>query len=143
MIIEGLMGAAGLLTIFDAALTRRRMYDYGVEVELNWFLKKCCKIFGIEVGLLVGQLVPVFALLSVLYFYNLTWMVAFLVGVKFKLFHNQLLSLIFEKQLIDALKASGKLGSDGDSTLQSPPSQSEEPSQSDPSSSKDDDGLSN
>jgi len=87
------------LAAFDAYLTRRRMHEYGIWVELNQTIQKLSRSLGIEMGVLLGIMLPVLAQTTVIYWLN--WPVAFgvLIGFRLKLFVNQLMSIKFEKQL--------------------------------------------
>lgn len=87
------------LAAFDVYLTRRRMHDYGIWIELNKTIQKLSEMLGIESGILLGIMIPVAA--QTILFYWLNWPVAFglLIGFRFKLFITQLYSLQFEKQL--------------------------------------------
>jgi len=87
------------LAAFDSWLTRRRMRDYGLNVELNPAIRFLCAVCGLEVGIMLGVMLPVAAQTLLLTWLN--WPIAFalLIGFRTKLFVIQLQSLQFEKQL--------------------------------------------
>lgn len=93
------------LAAFDTYLTRRRMNEYGIWIELNKTIQLLSKALGVEMGVLLGMAVPVAA--ETILFYWLNWPVAFgfLIGFRLKLFIQQLYSLRFEKQLKNQLGA--------------------------------------
>jgi hypothetical protein len=143
MLLEGLVLANFGFTAYDAYLTRRRMHDYGINVEMSTWLRLCCRTLGIELGLLGGMLLPFFGVLSILYAFKATIILAFILGVKVKLFQNQLISLIFEKDAKLIRKAieehQKKFGDPGAQTLQAPTSTGvEDTSQGSPSIPKED-----
>jgi|SRR5271157_98037 len=142
MLLEGLVLANFGFTIYDCYLTRRRMHDYGIDVELSTWLRFCCKTVGIEFGLIGGMLLPFVGVLFLLYSLKLSLLLAFLLGVKVKLFQNQMISLVFEKdaklvrQAIEDYQK--KFGAADPSTLQGSPSvDTEDTSHAAPPSPKD------
>jgi hypothetical protein len=103
------------LAAFDGGLTRRRINDYGVRVELNRAIQLICLRLGVEAGVLLGIMIPVAA--QTILFYWLNWPIAFalLIGFRLKLFLIQWQSLIFEKQ-IRAIKRELNRGGRSDPT---------------------------
>ena len=97
MLLEGLVLANFGFTCYDLYLTKRRMHDYGIDIELSTWLRFCCKAIGIEAGLVGGMMLPFIGVLFLLYAFKLTLVLAFILGVKVKLFQNQLISLVFER----------------------------------------------
>ena len=108
------------LAAFDAYLTRRRMHEYGIWVELNQTIQKLSCSLGIEMGVLLGIMLPVLAQTAVIYWLN--WPVAFgvLIGFRLKLFVNQLMSMKFEKQLRE-YKKQIELGARNPNPASTPP----------------------
>jgi len=92
------------LAAFDCWLTRRRMNQYGIWVELNKTIQTLSKYLGIETGVMLGIMIPVLAQTAV--FYWLNWPIAFalLIGFRFKLFIVQLHSIQLEKKLTEQQK---------------------------------------
>lgn len=86
------------LAAFDAWLTRRRMKDYGVNVELNRTIRFAAEHLGVEFGPVVA-ITGIAALQSYLCtYFGLDWVLGILIGIRGKLFMIQLASLRFEKQ---------------------------------------------
>lgn len=135
MLLEGLVLANFGFTVYDSYLTRRRMHDYGINVEMSTWLRLCCRAVGIEAGLFGGMLLPFFGVLSILYAFKWTLVLSFILGVKVKLFQNQLISLVFErdaKQIRAAIEEhQKKFGAASDSTtlLESKSVDTDSPSQ--------------
>jgi hypothetical protein len=75
------------------------MHDYGIQVELNKSIRWLSAICGVEIGVMLGIMIPVAA--QTLLFGWLNWPVAFalMIGFRGKLFLTQLASMQFEKQL--------------------------------------------
>ncbi len=130
-----LAGVNIALAVFDAWLTRRRILDYGVNIEMNRFIKRCVNNSNPEVGVTVGVMLPV-VLLTALFGW-LNWPIAFaiMIGARLKMFHNQCQSLMFEHQLRQVKKRLDDMGSES----MSPPSTQEPDGSSDPSLLEDDD----
>jgi hypothetical protein len=88
-----------LLALFDAQLTARRMHQYGDQIEVNGFIKylstKLGPDFAAYIGTAGAALVQNWVCLSL----GLGLPLAFLTGVRFKLWTFQVQSLIFEKKL--------------------------------------------
>ena len=87
------------LAIFDCWLTRRRILDYGVNIELNSFIRRCVNNSNSEIGVTVGVMLPV-VLLTALFVW-LNWPIAFaiMIGMRLKAFFGQVQSLQFESQV--------------------------------------------
>src|SRR5271169_5555209 len=92
------------LAAFDAWLTVKRMNEYGLEVELNKWIKWLATRMGPELGCVVGILVP--ALLQVLFCnaFGLTWLIGILVGLRLRYWWIQLESIAIERMLKKAVK---------------------------------------
>jgi hypothetical protein len=143
MLLEGLVLANFGFTCYDLYLTKRRMHDYGIDIEMSTWLRFCCKAIGIEAGLVGGMMLPFIGVLFLLYAFKLTLVLAFILGVKVKLFQNQLISLVFERDAKLIRKAieehQKKFGDPGAQTLQAPTSTGvEDTSQGSPSIPKED-----
>lgn len=88
------------LAAFDAYLSRRRILTYGLKVELNQVIVTLCAYCGVELGVLLGIMVPSAAMLALMSWTHFEVGLAVLTGFRFNLFITQLRSLAFEKELI-------------------------------------------
>lgn len=98
MILELLAATNFGLAAFDAWLTRRRMLDYGVNVELNRTIRWAATVLGPEFGPALAICGIAAAQSALCVHFNIDWILGFLIGVRGKLFMIQLASLRFEKQ---------------------------------------------
>jgi hypothetical protein len=116
-----LAGVNASLAIFDCWLTRRRILDYGVNIELNSFIRHLVNKSNTEVGVTVGVMLPVFLLTAL--FGWLNWPIAFaiMIGMRLKSFIGQVQSLQFESQVKEIKKRLDDMGSESkdESTLHS------------------------
>lgn len=104
MITEILAATNFAFASFDAWLTRRRVNDYGIAVELNPSIRKAYACFG-DIGLVV-MIAGMAAIQSAVFSsFHLDWVLGILIGIRGKLFLIQLQSIQFEKQ-VKAFKAS-------------------------------------
>lgn len=125
-----------LLASFDAWLTRRRIRDFGVSVELNPGIRWLSTRLGPEVGAFIGILGPTAA--QTIIFVSFGWPIplAILIGLRLRLFYIQLLSLKFEKQVKQYI-ADYNLGRSSQPPSAGSPDDSGSLSQTPPISSKD------
>lgn len=79
-----------LLTFLDAEFTIHRLYDHGIEVELNPAIRWLCKYTKIEVGVYTGILVPTGGLVALGWFYP--HILSYMLGVRTTLFLFQMKS---------------------------------------------------
>lgn len=93
------------LVCFDAVFTGRRMKKFGLNVELNQFVKWMCSTCGIEFGLLATMCAP--ASLLALFLLKTHFEVGFalLIGFRSRLSYIQIQSLKFEKQIREFKKS--------------------------------------
>lgn len=106
-----LAGTNAALAVFDAWLTRRRINDYGVDIELNSFIRKLVRKSNVETGVIVGIMGPVFLWTAL--FGWLNWPIAFaiMIGMRLKSFIGQVQSLQFESQVKEIKKRLDDMGS--------------------------------
>jgi hypothetical protein len=92
------------LATFDTWLTAKRIRTYGKWVELHGGVRLFAKLFGPEMGAVLGIMIP--TLLWVLFAkaFNLTWLLALIVGLRARFCWIQLESLVFEKTLRQYIK---------------------------------------
>jgi len=126
MLIKIFAAAIFGLTVFDTYLTRRRIKDYGIEVEINPGIRYLSTLFGSEISTLLLLLIPSLLWIYLGIQFNLVGFLGFLAGFKLRFFYNQLESLAFEKEA----KAIQKLINLRSRAL---PSQSKSEQDSDPS----------
>ena len=88
-----------LLACFDAWLTRRRIRDYGIRVELNTLLQWIIVHTNLEVALFIGILLPSVALCGLCLLFNSPLILAVFVGFRARWFWLQIESLAFEREL--------------------------------------------
>ena len=132
-----LAGTNAALAVFDTWLTRRRINDYGVDIELNSFIRKLVRKSNVETGVIVGIMGPVFLWTAL--FGWLGWEIAFaiMIGMRLKSFIGQVQSLQFEHQVKAIKKRLDDMGSESTS----PPSTRASNDASGPSLSEDDDAY--
>lgn len=85
--------------VMDMYITRRRIKDYGPEVELNSFIKKLATLMGPELGSLIGVGAIGAMWLFIFNYFNLPSLLAISLGWKLKMFKIQIDSIFFEHQL--------------------------------------------
>jgi hypothetical protein len=73
-----------LLTFLDIEFTKRRLAEFGVETELNPFVRMLVKYLGVEAGVDLGILIPTGVLAAAGWFHP--ELLAFMLGVRFTLF---------------------------------------------------------
>jgi hypothetical protein len=125
-----------LLALFDSHLTARRMRQYGDQIEVNGFIKWLSTKVGPDFAAFIG--VPCMAMVQngICMYFGWGLLLAFLTGVRFKLWTFQLQSLIFEKKLRKFKEHLDKVGAEKSATLPDSADDSAT-SHSAPSSSKD------
>src|SRR6266403_1473443 len=87
-----------LLCTFDSWITRKRLIQYGPQVEGNEVIRNLATTKGPEVATYVGIILP--SILITLVLVALDWPIALsgLIGYRIRMFINQLQSLQFEKE---------------------------------------------
>ena len=138
MILKAVTLGCLLAASFDARLTSRRIKEYGVNVELSYFIPKMVKYLGADIASYIGCIFPTVGILGLCLYFNQPVLLGIYAGMRIKLFQMQIASLVFEKKLkaiASYINEHPELGADQDATL--PSSNSDElPSQSAPTSSK-------
>lgn len=114
-----------LLAGFDAWLTRRRINAYGLFVEQNKAIVTLIAYVGVELGILLGIMVPTAALTALFLITHFQVGFALLVGFRLKLFVLQLQSIGFENSVRRIKNELG--GRDKGATLPPESSDSETP----------------
>lgn len=89
---------------FDAWLTRRRILMYGLYIEQNKAIVTAVAYLGLELGILLGIMVPTTALIALLLWTHFEVGLALFAGFRLKLFLIQLQSFAFEKELMNLKK---------------------------------------
>jgi len=86
------------LATFDAWITRKRMIQYGAQVEGNEFIRNLATTKGPELATYVGIILP--SILITLVLVALDWPIALsgLIGYRIRMFVNQFQSLKFEEE---------------------------------------------
>src|ERR1700678_326095 len=107
-----LAGVNAALAVFDAWLTRRRILDYGVNIELNSFIRHLVNSINTEVGVTVGVMLPVFLLTALFGWLNGSIAFAIMIGMRLKSFIGQVQSLQFESQVKEIKKRLDDMGSE-------------------------------
>jgi hypothetical protein len=125
-----------LLALFDAQLTARRMHQYGDQIEVNGFIKYLSTKLGPDFAAYIGTAGAALVQNGICLSLGLGLPLAFLTGVRFKLWTFQLQSLIFEKKLRKFKEHLDKVGAEKSATLPDSADDSAT-SHSAPSSSKD------
>ena len=92
------------LATFDTWLTAKRIRTYGKWVELNRVIRICTKLVGPELGTVLGIMVPTLLWVLCAKAFNVTWILALLVGLRARFCWIQLESLVFEKTLRQYIK---------------------------------------
>lgn len=85
--------------VMDMYITRRRIKDYGPEIELNSFIKKLATLLGPELGALIGVGTIGIGWLYIFNYFHLSSLLAISLGWKLKMFKIQIDSIFFEHQL--------------------------------------------
>jgi len=75
------------------------MKAYGLSVELNPLIVKLSDTLGIEFGTLIGIMGPASALILLCLWTHFQVGLAFMLGMRAKMFFNQVQSIMFERQL--------------------------------------------
>jgi hypothetical protein len=83
------------------------MHLFNVDIELNRVIHYLCKVCGIELGIMLGLMLPAACLTYLFYKLNFTVGFALLVGFRIKLFINQLQSFKLEKLILAQLGGRG------------------------------------
>lgn len=100
------------LGCFDAYVTRRRIRDYGVKIEINSFARWLATHLGPEAGTFISVLGPIAGWIIVCYTMGWVLPLAVLLGVNIKRADIQLISVYLEsqthvKQMLEQYKVSG------------------------------------
>ena len=93
------------MTLWMGDTFRRRMKLFGLNVELNPFVKNTCALLGIELGILLTLLIPATALALLFLWTHFQVGFALLIGFRARLSYIQIQSLKFEKQIREFKKS--------------------------------------
>jgi len=97
MILESLAALNFALSAFDAYLTQRRIREYGVNVEMNCWIRKLSTQLGPQTAALIGVMVPGTLWTYCFLYFSLGIPLAFLTGFNLKRFLIQLTSIELER----------------------------------------------
>jgi len=86
------------LCTYDAWITRKRLIEYGPQVEGNEVIRNLATKQGPEIAVYVGLILPSVLLTLVLVALDWPLALATLIGYRFRMFVNQFQSLQFEKE---------------------------------------------
>jgi hypothetical protein len=99
------------LATFDAWLTRKRINQYGPQVEGNSVIRDLATNNGSDIAVALGVLLPSVLITLLLAGYNMQVTLSILIGYRLRMFVNQYQSIQFEKEvrrIKDSLKVSGE-----------------------------------
>lgn len=97
MLLQLLATANFGLGTFDAYVTRRRIKDYGANIELNSFIKAMATRLGPEIATFIGVLGPISGWILLSFLTGWTLPLAVLLGMNIKRFEIQMISVTLER----------------------------------------------